>query len=380
MTLLIRADATTQIGTGHVMRCVALAQAWQNKGGRVVFLSHCDSRALQNRIIDEGFDLIPIKNPHPHPDDLQTTLDVLQRCAPFAPLNRDLFKGFQLGSDLSDAKQNCSALNDMRYATSLWLTLDGYHFTSEYQKAIRDAGIRLLVIDDMNHLPHYHGNILLNQNINAEHLYYVCRPDTRLLLGTKYALLREEFWPWQGFKREIPEVARKILVTLGGGDPDNVTLKVIEAIKRLNMPDLEVQVIVGPSNPRIDILRDSMLSTPCPMRFIQNASNMPELMAWADVGILAGGSTCWEMAFMGLPCLLITIADNQIGIAEGLDMCGAAVNLGWHENISEEQITQALNEIIQSYPERLHLSKKGRRLVNGNGCKNVINLMLSESN
>ena len=268
--LIIRADATTEIGTGHVMRCFALAQAWQEKGGQVVFLSHCESEALQNRIIDEGFDLIPINTPHPDPSDLEQTLQALKCHA------------------------QCS-----KPSAPTWLALDGYHFTPEYQKAIRDPGIRLLVIDDMNHLPSYHADILLNQNINAELLHYTCESDTRLLLGTKYALLRKEFWPWQGFKREIPEVARKILVTLGGGDPDNVTLKVIEAIKLLNMSDLEVKVIVGPLNPHLDILRDSMGSAPCPMSCIHSTTNMPELMAWADLAVTAGGEHLLGIAVHG---------------------------------------------------------------------------------
>jgi spore coat polysaccharide biosynthesis predicted glycosyltransferase SpsG len=131
--LFIRADATTEIGTGHIMRCIALAQAWQAHGGEVTFLSHCQSTALRERIIEEGFSFISIDHPHPHPDDLSQTINYVQHLSPFPfPLSH------------------------------AWLVLDGYHFTPDYQKAIRDAGIHLLVIDDMNHLPHYHADILLN--------------------------------------------------------------------------------------------------------------------------------------------------------------------------------------------------------------------------
>ena len=353
MILFIRSDATTQIGTGHVMRCLALAQAWQEKGGQVVFLSHCESQSLQNRIIDEGFDLIPIKNPHPNPSDLEKTVQAFKHHAP------------------------CSLLP----APTPWLVLDGYHFTLDYQKAIRDAGIRLLVIDDMNHLAHYHADIILNQNINAEHVHYACEPDTRfrLLLGTKYALLRKEFWPWRGFKREISEVARKILVTLGGGDPDNVTLKVVEAIKRLNMPDLEVQVIVGPSNPHLDILKDSMLSAPCPVRFFQSTTNMPALMEWADITINAGGSTCWELAFMGVPFVTIILAENQENIATRLEKAGAARNTGWHHILTEKDLSNFIKELAYDSGVRSELSMKGKELVDGEGASRVVEEIIRKS-
>ena len=329
------------------MRCLAFAQAWKERGGRVIFLSFCENQTLEKRIIDEGFDLMPIKRPHPHPDDLKIVLDILQRYAP------------------------CSKPD----ALSPWLVLDGYHFTPEYQKAIRGAGIHLLVIDDMNHLPHYHADILLNQNIHSEELHYTCEPETTLLLGTRYALLRKEFWPWQEFKGETPEIARKILVTLGGGDPDDVTLRVIEAIKLLNMPELEVKVIVGPLNPHLDILRDSMLSALCSMSVIQNASSMPELMAWADLAVSAGGSTCWELAFLGTPFITLILAENQKPVVSGLKKSGVCLDLGWQENIAIEDISLAVKALLPDQKKRSAASERGKYLVDGRGGKRVIGEM-----
>lgn len=149
-------DASIRIaGTDYIMRYLALAQAWQEHSADVTFLSHYDSEALHQCIIDEGFDFIPIKNSHPDPSDIIQTLNVLKRHAP------------------------CSTL----YASSPWLALDGYHFTPDYQKAIRERGYRLLVIDDMAHLNHYHADILLNQNIHASNLLYSCDRDTVKTLG-----------------------------------------------------------------------------------------------------------------------------------------------------------------------------------------------------
>ena len=194
--------------------------------------------------------------------------------------------------------------------------LDGYHFDPAYQKAIREAGYRLLVVDDTAHLPAYHADVLLNQNIYAPQLTYSYDPHTVLLLGPMYALLRPEFLVWKEWERHIPDTARHILVTLGGGDSDNVTLKVIQALHDIRLPDLEIRVIVGPANPHRDSLVAAIEHGPHSVELLFDVTDMPGLMAWADIAVSAAGSTCWELLFMGLPSLVGVLADNQVPIAE----------------------------------------------------------------
>jgi len=300
-SLFIRADATTQIGTGHIMRCIALAQAWQDHGGKVTFLSQCESEALRRRILGEGFDLIPIEELHPDPSDLTQTLKYLERSAP------------------------CSMPH-----TSPWFVLDGYHFDQQYQKKVREAGYRLLVMDDTAHLARYHCDILVNQNIQSLEIRYDCDGNTVKLLGPGYVLLRREFLKYRGFDRKATfEKARNILITLGGADPDNVTLKVIKALNMLKDPDFDVSLVVGPSNPHKEILKSAVLHTPCSMRLLDNVEDMPSLMVWADLAVSAGGSTCWELSFMGLPFVAVIIAENQEKIALELEQFGAGRNAGW---------------------------------------------------
>jgi len=341
-TLFIRTDSTVSIGTGHIMRCIALGQAWQDRGGQVIFLSRCESETLRERIIQEGFQFIAIENSHPDPSDL----------------------GHMLGIVKQHKTQNPKP--------KTWVVLDGYHFTPEYQKAIRDEGCHLLVIDDMNHLPHYHADILLNQNIHAPDIKYYCDEDTTLLLGTQYVLLRRQFLKYRDFKRQIPERAKNIFVTLGGADPDNVTLKVIEAIKLLNNPNIEVRVVVGPSNLHVAEIKNAMVFAPCPMNCIENAGNMPDLMVWADVAISAGGSTCWEIVFMGLPVILLVLAGNQQDIAKRLTEAGVALNLGWFEQVSGLHIVEALSGLLNNRSQRQQMSNSGRTLVDGTGSEKVI--------
>ncbi len=343
--MIVRADASTRIGTGHIMRCIALAHAWQEQGGDVTFLSHCDSKALRQRIIDEGFEFIPIEKPCPDPNDLSFTLDML------------------------------SAISYQPSAASPWLALDGYHFTTDYQKAIKDQGYRLLVIDDMAHLAHYHADILLNQNIHASSLHYSCDRDTVKLLGCEYVLLRREFLKYKDWKREIPEMAKKILVTMGGADPDNVTLKVIRALNNLGDQDLEVKVVAGSANPNIDTLKKEFHLSPFTFHLLPGVSNMPELMAWADMAVSGGGSTCWELAFMGVPFAVIVLAVNQEGNAEGVAEAGAAINCGSSRTLSIEGLAERLAVLIESRSKRMELRDIGRQLVDGKGADRVVERM-----
>ena len=328
------------------MRCIALAQTWQDRGGDVTFLSYCDSETLHQRIIDEGFEFIAIEKPYPDPDDLSSTLKVL------------------------------SATSHELSATSPWLVIDGYHFTPNYQKAIRENGYRLLVIDDMAHLDHYYADILLNQNIHASSLRYSCGRYTVKLLGCEYVLLRREFLKYKDWEQEIPDKANKILVTIGGADPKNVTLKVLSGLNQLNVKDLEVKIVVGPSNPNIMNLQKELSQSPFSFEFLASVKNMPHLMTWADLSISAAGSTCWELAFMGLPSLIITVADNQIGIAEALQQAGAAIHLGWHDEITPNSITETLQKMLYNNERMEDISESGQRLIDGKGGKRILRSML----
>jgi UDP-2,4-diacetamido-2,4,6-trideoxy-beta-L-altropyranose hydrolase len=331
------------------MRCIALAQAWQDQGGEVTFISHCESDELRQRIIDEGFDFIPIEYPHPDPNDLCQTLAFLKQPSAFSlqPL-------------------------------PAWLVLDGYHFTASYQKAIIDAGIHLLVIDDMNHLPHYHADILLNQNIHAPDLKYECDADTTLLLGTRYVLLRREFLKYRDFNRQIPERAKNILVTLGGGDPDNVTLKVVEALKLLDEPDIMVRIIVGPTNPHQETLHRAIASADFEAELLTNPPHMPELMAWADLAVSGGGGTSLERCFMSLPSLVITIAENQIEATRELKVRGCIVYVGWHENIMEESLRSIVKSTIIDNDLTKNISLIAKSIVDGKGVDRILGQMLKK--
>jgi len=216
---------------------------------------------------------------------------------------------------------------------------------------------------------------LLNQNINALDFKYYCDENTTQLLDCKYTLLRREFLKYKDWKREIPEKARNILVTMGGSDPDNVTLKVIKALNSLNDSDIEVKIVVGPANPNINSLEKELRLSPFTFQLLLNVSNMPELMAWADIAISAGGSTCWELTFMQLPYLVIILSDNQEQIAKEVGEARAALNCGWFDDLSENILSNYIGQTIEDSNTRKKYVEKGMELLDGLGVERVIDTM-----
>lgn len=334
--VIIRADATASIGAGHLMRCLALAQALKTGGYDITFITFCESQSLYQRLLDEGFQVITLEGRHPNPLDWQTTSDVL--------------KSFP----------------------EAWLVLDGYHFDSAYQRQCKEAGCRLFVIDDTAHLNRYHADIVLNQNLNAERQDYAAASFTRFLLGPRYALLRQEFLSRPDYISDISRIASKVLVTLGGGDDERQTLRVIRSLQAIEIKGLEAVVVVGAANPYKAALESESDQSKFPIRLTYNTGAMPELMDWADLAVCAGGTTCWELAFMGVPALVIILAENQRANAEGLEKEGIAVNLGWYPRLSKEKIAQKLLEIANSANMRAQMSRSGRFLVDGKGIERVL--------
>lgn len=337
--LLIRADASASVGVGHVMRCLALAQAWQETGAAVHLAMRDCPDGLRMRLEQEGVIPHGLSTEPGSATDATTTAELAVR----------------LGA--------------------VWVVVDGYAFGVAHQQASREAGCRVLFVDDYGHADAYTADLLLNQNVYATSTLYDARSgDTQLLLGLQYALLRREFWPWRAWVRETVPQATRVLVTLGGGDPSNVTGRVIDAIGRLEGAAVEAVVLVGAGNPHAQVLRRSCQAAPH-IQMHQNVSDMPRLMAWADVAVAAAGSTSWELAFMQLPSITCAIAENQVPIAHALEQEGVTHYLGWHEDVSAECVADMLDKLLRAEPHRAAMSRRGRELVDGRGAQRVVDAM-----
>ena len=354
-SVLIRADASSEIGIGHIMRCLALASALIKMGATVTFLSNCQNEALRDRILNCGASFTELRFSHPDPADLNTTLDALAQLSESQS---------ERSSDASDSENG------------VWVVLDGYHFDSAFQRSIRQSGHRLLVVDDNAKLPSYHADILLNQNILADQLEYNLDGDTCPLLGSSYALLRPEFQADIQTSKGVSQVANKILITMGGSDFDNVSLTAMDGADQAGIQDMQVKVIAGPANTHIESLRKAATASVHSVTVEQGSDvDIFANMSWADVAIGAAGSTCWEMARMGLPGLLIVVADNQLDIAYGLHEADVAINLGRHTDVTADQIAAELSLLCRGTERRALMSSNGMQLIDGKGADRVATIM-----
>lgn len=316
-----------------------MAQGLRDSGADVVFITYCDSTKLLDRIKKENLKIHILRNT----GDIEKTGDILRK------------------------------------VSASWVVLDGYHFGPDYQRAIKETGCRLLVIDDFAHLEHYYADIILNQNYGAERFSYSAEPSTRSLLGTEYVLLREEFLKYADYKREIPDVAKKLLITMGGGDPENNTLKVIKAVNLIES-SLDVKAIIGASNPHYGTIEEEADGSRHNIEILSGVEDMAPLMAWADAAVSAGGTTTWELAFMGLPSLLCIVAENQENGVNVLSQNGFFLSLGWLKDMTDEKISNGLAGLIHDRDKRQQMHKNCRTMTDGRGKYRVIEEMEKEEN
>lgn len=340
--LVLRADADSRTGSGHVMRALALAQEWQGQGGAAVVVGHIADGPLRQRLDAAGLPVVNLPARHPAPQDLTALLPWLHQ----------------------------------RRGEAGWVALDGYHFDPAYQQALRATGWPLLIIDDYAHLPTYHADILVNPNAYAEAMHYQTAAQTLILRGTRFVPLRKEFR--QAVNNDAAREkrpGRRLLVTMGGADPDNVTAKVIAALQAMARSDLEVVIIVGPLNPHRQALAERVRHAGLKVEVLTAVTDMVPHLRWADLAISAAGSTCWELAALGVPMVVTVLADNQERLAASLAAQGAAVNLGWHHAWQAEQAARVWRDLLDSPPQRQAMGAAGQRLVDGQGCTRVLRAM-----
>jgi spore coat polysaccharide biosynthesis predicted glycosyltransferase SpsG len=237
--------------------------------------------------------------------------------------------------------------------------------------------MKVLFIDDNGHAGKYSADLVLNPNVHAnESLYSNREPYTRLLLGSRYVLLRREFERWRTWKREIPVNGRKILITMGGSDPDNLTYRAIRALMEARIEGLEAMVVVGGSNPHLESLQPLAAECGESIRLLRDPSNIPDLMAWADLAVVAGGGTLWELLFMGCPVLSYARNPVQAQIISQLSEEGIVGGLGYPQESSQAGKT-ALVELAKSQEGRARCSQLGRERIDGHGAERAFELLAS---
>ncbi len=345
MNIFFRSDASLQIGTGHIIRCLTLAEELKKRGSEISFICREEKGNLIESIRKKNFKVYPL------PAETGT------------------------GSEMALIQ---TILTDQA-ETPEWLIIDHYDIHSSWESSVRNLVKKIMVIDDLADRRH-DCDLLLDQNYNGNpDRYHQLVPDacTRLS-GPAYALLQPQFGKARENLKQRTGIVKRIFVFLGGADINNHTSKILRAIKKLDTNNITVDVVIGLSNPNreeIEQLASGLHNAKCHY----NVNNMAELMADSDLAIGAGGTTTWERCCLALPSMVMSIADNQTEIAEQLSNEGYILYIGNSDVITEEDIINKLKFML-GHPEIVRsLSLKAKQLTDGKGTERVCSYLYNSS-
>ena len=356
MKVLFRTDASVEIGSGHVIRCLTLADSLKEKKAKCEFVCRETKGNLISFIESRGY-LTHILPPISSEEDKSI---------------KSADSGFNCWWSDAQETKNIISVNSFYH----WVVVDHYALDENWEKIIKPVCSRLMVIDDLANRRH-DCDLLLDQNYykNSLQRYQGLLPTNCIsLLGPSYVLLRQDF---VDAKKKLPfrdGTIKRILVFFGSSDLSNETNKVLMAVKELALSTVEVDIVVGKANPhrhQIKMLCNNISN----VNYYCNISNMAELILRADIGIGAGGSSIWERCYLGLPSIISVVAPNQIETTEDVASLGAIDYLGCSKILSSDNYATALLKAIANPNHVKLISSNALSLVNGIGTHNVVDVM-----
>lgn len=359
MNVVFRVDASLEMGSGHVMRCLTLAKALREHGHHCLFIGREHPGNLNGLVRDQGFEVYGLP-PGNERDD-------------------DLFHSHWLGASQIEDQQQCrQVISELRPD---WLVVDHYALDERWESAVVPVGCRALVIDDLADR-HHQCDLLLDQNLGRcadQYLPWV-PVNCCVLAGPAYALLRSEFAELRpaSLLRRATALPREILLTLGGVDLDNYTGAILEALKRCDLPDdIRFTVVMGATAPNLDSVRSIAKGCPWPVEVLSGIKDMASRMADADLAIGAGGGTSWERCCLGLPTLLVVLAENQRPAGNALQATGAVQLIDVTAELSS-QLNEAFKRLL-SASALTPMVRASSQIADGHGVSRVISLMEIEA-
>ena len=357
MKIAFRVDASLEMGAGHVMRCLTLADKLKQIGYSCSFISRQQPGELTELIKQR-----------------QHVVYRLPECV--EPTDQHLVHSNWLkGGQKRDAEEGAEVLQKIQPD---WLVVDHYGIDKAWEQTVRHYVKHILVIDDLADREH-DCDILLDQNLGqTREVYQALLPEScKVLAGCDYTLLRPEFLDYRErsleYRRKQKNINR-LLITMGGVDKDNYTEKALTALELSQLPEsTEVLVVLGNGAPWLTNIKEQAKSSRLKVGVANNIQNMAERMANTDLAIGAAGSTSWERCCLGLPSIMCVIADNQRVVAKALNSAGAAI-LANGADVTKS-IQQQTDQLLQNFDRLTELSQAAAKLVDGKGTDRVVQAM-----
>ena len=330
--LFIRVDASPEIGIGHIMRCLTLAQELKNNFDKIIFLTRKDSGDFTETIMKNEFEVI------------------------FIPTNNDSDIIKNLITTYSENKN--------------FLLIDHYDVDSNFESSLKNIFEKIFVIDDLANRKH-DCDLLIDQNYyrDLNHRYKkLIQNDTITLLGSKYAIIRPEFRNINKKTIKKNSQIKKILVSFGGSDPTNECKKALDALCSIENNQFEIVAIVGIYNNKFERLK-KLYEKYSNIKIYRHVNDLSRLMLNSDLFIGAGGTTTWERFYMGLPSIVTIISDDQKESIEFLSDMGHVINLGLAKNVTMKTYIQTLQKLNSDLIYNMSLNNQ--KLVDGNGSNRI---------
>lgn len=340
--LVFRADSGNGIGWGHTMRCFALAQKFKEKNASISFIVRKHPNNISHFLEEQGFNVFYLKN-----------------------------KNYYWKEDAIQTKKIIESIGNVD-----WLVVDNYTLDIKWEKFLKPYIKKLMVIDDMT-LRKHECDLLLDQNYyeNIKKLYFEFIPKKcSLLIGPKFALIRNEFYEIRNNLKLRDGLINRILISFGGSDCTNETIKVIKAIKELDNHKINVDLLLTASNKNSKKIQ-KILSKFSNITVHYQNFNVSKLMKNADLSIGAGGSSTWERCCLGLPSIVTVSAKNQLQLTNEITKKGCIINLGITKKTSSKDYLNAIRNLNKSVLSRM--SKNGLKLVDGKGTIRIVKEMLN---
>ena len=353
MKIAFRVVASTQIGAGHVMRCLTLANQLVSLGHRCWFLSREHPGNLNDLISSNGHYLLRLEA---HESDTNLASVAAGEYA------------HRLGASWQeDVRQTIDAILPVKPDC---LVVDHYALDARWEQGVSSVVGEIFVVDDLANRPHV-CSVLLDQNLGRVPSDYnsFLPPESQRLIGPKFALLRPEFAVARkvSLERRKNVALRRILVSMGGVDQHNITSRVLDLLKVSQLPaDTELDIVVGATSPHLEDICNRADDLSYKTTVSVNVKNMAERMCQADLSIGAAGGTSWERACLGLPAIVFVLEANQYAIAGALEVAGAAIVI----NGNEKEMPKIIAEILK-FGRLKQLSESARKITDGYGALRV---------
>lgn len=334
--IVVRTDASPAVGLGHLRRCVTLARRLRAMGEEVHFLTKAT-----------GFD---------------PAAEVGAAGAVSIPVDPDLTGR----ADAAFAAEYCRKVGTKR------LIVDHYQADEAYQRVLLDAGLRWLQFDGAATTPQWADWVVSMSPAASPERYRELRrrPETLLLIGPRYAVLRDEF-----LNRDTPRAVRaeadRMFLSFGGGDDRGAGILCLEALVEAGWTGA-VDIVSGSANPRLAAIRERIAHSGNEnWRLHVDPGSMADLMAAADLALISGGTTSFEAASLGLPSMLVQIADNQRAISAAWERLGAAIDLGPLGTMDSGRMAQRILELCRDPLRRQAMANAGAEAVDSRGAERI---------